>query len=90
MPFVNGIGSRTVNISESDQRSSYLSGIVAQYRRALTAEELADLLAVPQRQSMNKPLPGQIPSFRIGTLLRFDPQKVVDWLEKQVKGESAS
>jgi excisionase family DNA binding protein len=55
---------------------------VESYRRALQASELAGLLAVSKITIFKLAKAGRIPSFRVGTCVRFDPRKVADWLRK--------
>jgi len=50
---------------------------------ALTANELADILAVSHATIFKQAKAGRIPSFRIGTCVRFDPKTTADWLRKQ-------
>jgi len=51
--------------------------------RALTAEELAKLLAVSRVTIFKQAAAGKIPSFRVGTCVRFDPRAVANWLRSQ-------
>ena len=48
--------------------------------RALNAEELAELLNVSKITIFKQAKAGRIPSFRIGTCVRFDPKAVANWL----------
>jgi excisionase family DNA binding protein len=48
--------------------------------RALTAEELARLLSVSRITIFKHAASGRIPSFRVGTCVRFDPRAVAQWL----------
>jgi excisionase family DNA binding protein len=47
---------------------------------ALTADELARLLSVARVTIFKLAKAGRIPSFRIGTCVRFDPHAVARWL----------
>jgi excisionase family DNA binding protein len=47
---------------------------------ALTAEDLAKLLSVSKVTIFKHAAAGRIPSFRVGTCVRFDPRAVADWL----------
>jgi excisionase family DNA binding protein len=49
---------------------------------AMTAEKLAKLLCVSKITIFKQAKAGRIPSFRIGTCVRFDPQAVAAWLRK--------
>jgi excisionase family DNA binding protein len=51
--------------------------------RALTAKELAHLLSVSEVTIFKQAAAGRIPSFRIGTCVRFDPRAVANWLRSQ-------
>jgi excisionase family DNA binding protein len=49
--------------------------------RALTADELASMLTVSRITIFKQAKAGRIPSFRIGTCVRFDPKSVARWLQ---------
>ena len=49
---------------------------------AMTADTLANLLGVSKVTLFKMAKAGRIPSFRIGTCVRFDPRAVADWLRK--------
>jgi excisionase family DNA binding protein len=51
--------------------------------RALTANELAEMLAVSRISIFKQAKAGRIPSFRVGTCVRFDPRAVAEWLRSQ-------
>lgn len=48
--------------------------------RALTANELAEMLTVSKITVFKQAKAGRIPSFRVGTCVRFDPRSVAQWL----------
>jgi excisionase family DNA binding protein len=50
---------------------------------ALTAEELGKTLNVSKITIFKQAKAGRIPSFRIGTCVRFDPRAVAHWLRTQ-------
>ena len=50
---------------------------------ALTADDLATILAVSRITIFKYAKAGRIPSFRIGTCVRFDPRAVARWLRSQ-------
>jgi excisionase family DNA binding protein len=50
--------------------------------RALTADELASMLTVSRITIFKQAKAGRIPSFRIGTCVRFDPKSVGTWLRQ--------
>jgi excisionase family DNA binding protein len=47
---------------------------------ALTADELSKVLSVSRITIFKQAKAGRIPSFRIGTCVRFDPRTVAQWL----------
>jgi excisionase family DNA binding protein len=51
--------------------------------RALKADELADMLNVSKITIFKHAKAGRIPSFRIGSCVRFDPRAVAHWLRSQ-------
>jgi excisionase family DNA binding protein len=60
-----------------------LADRIEQFGRALTADELAGFLNVSSKLIFKKAKAGRIPSFRIGTCVRFDPHSVAAWLRRQ-------
>ena len=48
--------------------------------RAMTVEELADLLALDKKTIYRRIRQRQIPAFRIGTAVRCDPRRIAEWL----------
>jgi len=50
--------------------------------RALTANELAEMLTVSKITIFKQAKSGRIPSFRVGTCVRFDPRSVAQWLRR--------
>ena len=60
-----------------------LADQVEKIGRALTAKELAELLSVSKVTIFKHAAAGRIPSFRIGTCVRFDPQAIANWLRAQ-------
>jgi excisionase family DNA binding protein len=53
------------------------------FGHALTATQLATLLAVSKIVIYKLAKANRIPSFRIGTCVRFDPTVVANWLRTQ-------
>ncbi len=64
-------------------RSVSLADRIEQMGRALTADELAKMLNVSRVTVFKQARAGRIPSFRIGTCVRFDPRTTAAWLRKQ-------
>jgi excisionase family DNA binding protein len=56
---------------------------ISSAKGALTAAQLAQLLSVNRITVFKMAKSGRIPSFRIGTCVRFDPATVAAWLRKQ-------
>lgn len=50
--------------------------------RALTANELAGMLSVSKITIFKQAKVGRIPSFRVGSCVRFDPHSVARWLRR--------
>jgi excisionase family DNA binding protein len=50
--------------------------------RAMTAKELAGFLSVSEVTIFKHAAAGRIPSFRVGSCVRFDPRAVATWLRK--------
>lgn len=57
-----------------------LADRIARLGRALKADELAELLNVSKVKIFKGARAGKIPTFRIGTAVRFDPKTVSEWL----------
>jgi len=49
---------------------------------ALTAEDVAKFLSVSKLTIYKHAAAGRIPSFRVGTCVRFDPRAVANWLRR--------
>lgn len=59
-----------------------LANRIERMGRALMADELAEMLTVSRITIFKLAKAGRIPSFRIGTCVRFDPRAVAVWLRK--------
>jgi excisionase family DNA binding protein len=57
-------------------------------KKALTVEELADLLGVAVRTLYKEVEDDRIPFFRVRTSIRFDPHQIADWLEMKMPQHS--
>jgi excisionase family DNA binding protein len=57
-------------------------------KKALTVEELAELLCVAVRTLYKEVEDDHIPFFRVRTSIRFDPHQVADWLEMKMPAHS--
>ena len=56
---------------------------ICSFDGALEAKDLAKILGVKKTMIYQQARKGTIPSFRIGTLVRFDPRAVCDWFDRQ-------
>jgi excisionase family DNA binding protein len=57
-------------------------------KKALTVEELADLLGVAARTLYKEVEDGHVPFFRVRTSIRFDGHQVAEWLEAKMPSQS--
>jgi len=71
---------RNAQSGGSPPQSLSLPDRIERMERALTAEDLAELLSVSKITVFKHAAAGRIPSFRIGTCVRFDPKTVAQWL----------
>lgn len=60
-----------------------LADLIEMTGHALTANELAVLLAVSHKTLFKQAKRGRIPCFHVGTCVRFDPFSVAKWLRRQ-------
>lgn len=70
------------NSKNSSMEPLSLADRIERTGRALTANELAEMLAVSRITIFKLAKRGRIPSFRIGTCVRFDPHSVARWLRR--------
>ena len=59
-------------------------------KKALTVEELADILCIAIRTLYKEVEDDHIPFFRVRTSIRFDAHQIADWLEGKMPPHSAS
>ncbi|MGO9366519.1 MAG: helix-turn-helix domain-containing protein [Terriglobales bacterium] len=76
----------TTSRSKSPNKATSLADVIEQTRHALTANELAHVLAVSRITVFKQAKAGRIPSFRLGTCVRFDPHAVARWLRSGATG----
>ena len=57
--------------------------IARNVKGALTAKQLAAMLAISPKTVFKLAKAGRIPSFRVGSAVRFDARHIIDWLRKQ-------
>ena len=57
--------------------------IARDVKGALTAKQLAAMLAISPKTVFKLAKAGRIPSFRVGSAVRFDARHIIDWLRKQ-------
>lgn len=59
---------------------------VSRDRGAMTAKEVAQMLGISPKTVFKLARAGRMPSFRIGTAVRFEAMLVIDWLRQQRTG----
>ena len=71
----------TENLGErSKHQLLSLASRIKAIHHAMTAEEVADLLSVSRLTILRRAKRGTIPSFRVGSCVRFDPANISRWL----------
>ena len=71
---------RTLGNRVSKPTSSILADKLEQAESALTAADIAKVLAISRITVFKLARAGVIPCFRISTCVRFDPRAVADWI----------
>jgi excisionase family DNA binding protein len=66
-----------------EQQPLSLADRIEKFGRAMTARQLAAVLAVSTIAIYKHAKAGRLPCFRIGTSVRFCPKAVADWLRGQ-------
>jgi excisionase family DNA binding protein len=56
---------------------------IAARKNALTVEGLAELLNCSEEKLYKDVKKGKIPHFKLGSMIRFDPQKIAAWLQER-------
>lgn len=56
--------------------------------RAMTVEDLSEVLAMSVRALYREVEEGRIPYFKVRTSIRFDPHQLADWLEEKMPPQS--
>lgn len=67
-------------MNQSSYQLKSLASRIRGIHRALTAEELAKLLSMSRITILRRAKRGKIPSFRVGSCVRFDPAAISRWL----------
>lgn len=57
--------------------------ILESREEALDVHQVAELLKVSARHIYELAANGSLPAFRVGKVIRFDPQDVADWLRRK-------
>jgi excisionase family DNA binding protein len=68
----------------NDPGPNRLAGDLHKKQKALTVADVADLLQVSQRHVYKLVQTGEIPHFKIGASVRFDPCLLADWVKARV------
>jgi excisionase family DNA binding protein len=76
-------GDRRASKTERRGQPFALADRIERFGHALNARQLATLLAVSTIVVYKLAKSNRIPSFRIGTCVRFDPRAVALWLRAQ-------
>jgi len=63
---------------------SSLAEQVEQYKRGLTVAELADILGFSRGQVYKLTSAKRLPALKVGTMVRFDPGVVADWIRNRM------
>lgn len=66
-----------------------LADQIAAMGQALTVEQLAELLQCSKKALYKMVRRGTLPSFRVGTMVRFDPEITAQWLRSRSFGKRA-
>jgi len=69
----------TLRIRDSEHVGS-LPQRIERIKTAMTANEVAELLAISPITVYKMAKAGRLPSFRVGTAVRFDPRAIAEWL----------
>jgi excisionase family DNA binding protein len=77
------LGANADEMQHSPSPALTLADRIEQIGRALTAKELAALLNVSKITVFKLAKARRIPSFHIGTCVRFDSKKIANWLRTQ-------
>jgi excisionase family DNA binding protein len=72
-------GTHASNVAE---KQLTLAERIERIEGAMTADKLAELHGVSKITIFKQAKAGRIPSFRIGTCIRFDPRAVANWLRR--------
>ena len=67
----------------SDYKIKSLASRIRGRHGALNAEQLAELLGMSRITILRRAKRGTIPSFRVGSSVRFDPANIAKWLLAQ-------
>lgn len=63
-----------------------LIDLVEKRSEALRVRDIAPLLGISVQQVYKMAARGQIPSFRVASSVRFDPQVFADWMREKYPG----
>lgn len=79
------IAGRTLHVLKAEDKAESARSIPEQLEKtahALTAKNLAQLLQVSEITIYKLAKAHKLPSFRIGTAVRFDPRAIARWLRQ--------
>jgi len=66
-----------------------LADQIAAMGQALTVEQLAEVLQCSKKVLYKMVGRGTLPSFRVGNMVRFDPETTAQWLRSRSVGKRA-
>jgi excisionase family DNA binding protein len=72
----------TIGVLQRKRERLSIAEELSHIEGATTADRLAKILGVSKITIFKMAKAGRIPSFRVGTCVRFDPRKVADWVRK--------
>jgi len=71
-----------VNLNLGGTQEDDLASRIEKLPNAISAKQLLTLLNISETTLYEMVANGTIPYFRIGTIIRFDPARIADWLRK--------
>jgi len=64
--------------------------ILESRQEALNVAQVAELLGISEKKVYHLAATGELPSFRVGKAIRFDPQDLADWLRRKKPSRGAA
>jgi excisionase family DNA binding protein len=73
-------------VGEAMENLTLTRKLLRSAKGALTAKQLSEVLNISPKTIFKMAKAGRIPSFRVGTSVRFDAQLIVEWMRRQRTG----